>query len=68
MTHDKVYQIINLVGTSQDSIEDAIDNALEVAGTKSNKVDWFEVVETRGFVEHNKAKYYQVTLKIGCGE
>ncbi len=32
------------------------------------KVDWFEVVETRGFVEHNQAKYYQVTLKIGCGE
>ncbi len=68
MIHDKVYQILNLVGTSQKSIEDAIDNALEAASKKDAKVDWFEVVETRGFVENNKAKYYQVTLKIGCGE
>ena len=43
MTKDKVYQVISLVGTSQNSIEDAIDNALAVAGKKSNKVDWFEV-------------------------
>lgn len=68
MTADKVYQILNMVGTSQQSIEDAIDNALQAASKKAAKVDWFEVVETRGFVEDNKAKYYQVSLKIGCVE
>ena len=68
MSADKVYQILDMVGTSQQSIEDAIDNALAVAATKSAKVDWFEVVETRGFVEGNKAKYFQVTVKVGCVE
>lgn len=65
---DKVYQILDMVGTSQQSIEDAIDNALGVAAKKASKVDWFEVVETRGFVDGNKAKYYQVTVKVGCVE
>lgn len=68
MSNDKVYQILSMVGTSQDSIEQAIDNALAAAAKKVNKVDWFEVLETRGFVEDNKAKYYQVNLRIGCAE
>jgi flavin-binding protein dodecin len=63
---DKVYQVIQLVGSSQQSIEDAINNALEKAGDKCGKLDWFEVAETRGFIEGNKAKYYQVTLNIGA--
>lgn len=69
MAHqEKVYQILQLVGTSQHSIEDAIENALETANAKMHKVDWFEVVETRGFVEGAKVKYYQVNVKIGCVE
>lgn len=63
---DKVYQIVQLVGTSQHSIEEAIQNALRTAAEKGHKVDWFEVAETRGFVENAKVKYYQVNLKIGC--
>jgi hypothetical protein len=63
---DKVYQVLQLVGTSQQSIEDAIQSALKKASEKGHKVDWFEVVETRGFVENAKVKYYQVNLKIGC--
>lgn len=68
MSEDKVYQILNMVGTSQQSIEDAIDNAIQAATNKSAKVGWFEVIETRGYVEGDKAKYYQVTLRIGCVE
>jgi flavin-binding protein dodecin len=63
---DKVYQIVELVGTSQESIEKAIDNAIQHASSSHGKLDWFEVVQTRGFIDHNKAKYYQVHLKIGC--
>ena len=63
---DKVYQLIELVGTSQLSIEDAIQNGLKKAATIHPKVDWFEVVETRGYVENDEKLYYQVTLKIGC--
>lgn len=63
---DKVYQLIELVGTSQESIEQAIDNAIGQAAKSHSKLDWFEVLETRGFIDDNKAKYYQVRVKIGC--
>jgi len=63
---DKVYQVVELVGTSQDSIEDAINNAIATAAQSHGKLDWYEVLETRGFIEGNRSKYYQVHLKIGC--
>ncbi len=63
---DKVYQVIELVGTSQDSIEEAINNAIATAAQSHGKLDWYEVLETRGFIEGNRSKYYQVHLKIGC--
>jgi len=63
---DKVYQILELVGTSKDSIEDAINNGIAQASKLSHKLDWFEVVQTRGFIEGDHSKYYQVHLKIGC--
>lgn len=63
---DKVYQVIELIGTSQTSIEDAINNAISKAAKSSGKLDWFEVLSTRGYIENNKSKYYQVHIKIGC--
>ncbi|KTD30842.1 protein with a Dodecin-like topology [Legionella moravica] len=61
---DKVYRFVELIGTSQESIEKAIDNAI-MAAQSHGKLEWFEVVETRGFIDHNKVKYYQVHVKIG---
>ena len=63
---DKVYQGIELVGTSKDSIEEAINNAIAQAAKTHGKLDWYEVLQTRGFIEGNKSKYYQVQIKIGC--
>ena len=63
---DKVYQVIELVGTSKDSIEEAINNAIAQAAKTHGKLDWYEVLQTRGFIEGNKSKYYQVQIKIGC--
>lgn len=63
---DRVYQVIELVGTSQNNIEDAINNAIAEAVKTHGKLDWYEVLETRGFIEGDKSKYYQVHLKIGC--
>jgi flavin-binding protein dodecin len=63
---EKVYQVIELVGTSQSNIEDAINNAISVAAKSHGKLDWYEVINTRGFIEDNKTKFYQVTIKIGC--
>jgi len=63
---DKVYQVVELVGTSKVSIEEAINNAIAQAAKSHGKLDWFEVIQTRGFIEGNKSKFYQVQLKIGC--
>jgi len=63
---DAVYKIVELVGTSQESIEKAINNAIAEAAKSHGKLDWYEVVSTRGFIDGNKSKYYQVHLKIGC--
>lgn len=66
MNDGKVYQIFEMVGTSQEGIEEAINNAIAEAARLHGKLNWFEVVETRGFIEGDHSKYYQVTLKIGC--
>lgn len=66
--NDKVYHIVELVGTSQDSIEKAINNAIDQASKAHGKLDWFEVMETRGLIDENKVRYYQVHVKIGCNK
>lgn len=63
---NRVYQIVELVGTSVEGIEEAINNAITQAAKLHGKLDWYEVLSTRGFIEDNKNKYYQVHLKIGC--
>ena len=65
-SRDRVYQVLELVGTSQTSIEEAIENGISQAEGQHGKLGWFEVVETRGYIEDGGVKYYQVHLKIGC--
>jgi flavin-binding protein dodecin len=60
-----VYKILEIVGSSQTGIEDAIGTAIELAGKTVRNMDWFEVVETRGHIKDGKIGHYQVTLKIG---
>lgn len=60
-----VYKKLELVGSSTDSIEDAIHNAIETASQSVNNLEWFEVVETRGHVESGKVVHFQVVLKVG---
>jgi flavin-binding protein dodecin len=62
---DNVYKVIELVGSSETSIEDAIDGAIRRASATVREIRWFEVLETRGHVEGGKVAHYQVTLKIG---
>jgi dodecin len=62
---DHVYKIIELVGSSEKSIEDAINTAISRAGETVRHLRWFEVVQTRGQVENGKVHYYQVMLKVG---
>jgi dodecin len=62
---DHVYKIVQLVGSSKTSIEEAIQNAIAKAATTIRDIRWFEVVETRGYVENGAVAYYQVTLRLG---
>lgn len=62
---DHVYKKVEIVGSSENSIEEAIDNALAKASESVRNLRWFEVVETRGHIVDGKVGHYQVTLKIG---
>ena len=62
---DHVYRIIEVAGSSQTSIEDAIKNAVGRASRTLRQVSWFEVLQTRGQVENGKIASYQVVLKVG---
>lgn len=60
-----VYKKIELVGSSPESIEAAIENALARAAKTVHNMRWFEVVETRGHIEEGRVAHYQVTLRVG---
>jgi len=60
-----IYKKIELVGSSPDSIEDAVKNALSKASRSLRNTRWFEVVETRGHVEDGRIGHWQVTIKVG---
>jgi flavin-binding protein dodecin len=63
--NDHVYRVIELVGSSTETIEDAIDNAIERASKTVRHLDWFEITETRGQIVNNEVAFYQVKLKVG---
>jgi flavin-binding protein dodecin len=60
-----VYRIIEVAGSSEKSIEDAIQSAVGRVSRTLRQVGWFEVIDTRGHVEHGRVAHYQVTLKVG---
>ena len=62
---EHVYKVVELVGSSSTSIEDAVQNALSKAADSLRNMRWFEVIETRGYVENAKVAYWQVTIKLG---
>jgi dodecin len=62
---DHVYKMVELVGSSETSIEDAIQTAIKRASQTLRNLHWFEVVQTRGHIEKGKVRHYQVVLKVG---
>ena len=62
---DHVYKKIELVGSSPESIEQAIQNALSKAGESVRNMRWFEVGEIRGHIVDGAIGHYQVTVKVG---
>ncbi len=62
---DHVYKKIEIVGSSPNGFDEAVQNALERAKKTVRNMRWFEVTETRGYIDDGKVEEWQVTLKIG---
>lgn len=65
MSDHHVYKKVEVAGSSRESMEGAIDNALAECAKSIHNMEWFEVQETRGHIENGKVGHYQVVLKVG---
>ena len=62
---DHVYHVTEVVGTSVNSIDDAIRNAIGRSAQTLRNLDWFETTQIRGHLDDGQIKHYQVTVKVG---
>ncbi len=62
---DHVYKTIELTGSSTTSMEDAVRTAVRKAAKSLHKLQWFQVVDSRGHIVDGDVKHWQVTVKIG---
>jgi len=62
---DKVYKQIEITGSSKKGMQEAIEHAIERASETIHQIRWFQVTDTRGYIEEGKVSYWQVTVKIG---
>ncbi|KAF4408363.1 MULTISPECIES: dodecin [Streptomyces] len=60
-----VYRVTEIVGTSQEGVDDAIRNGIRRADETLRNLDWFEVTQVRGQIENGQVEHYQVGLKVG---
>ncbi len=65
MTSDHTYKVIELVGSSAEGLQQAIENAVSRASQSLQGLDWFEMKEIRGSIQDGKVAWYQVKLGIG---
>ncbi len=62
---DHVYKNVELVGSSQNSIEEAIQNAIKKASQSIRNMRWFEMTDIRGHIDNGMVSHWQVTIKVG---
>ncbi|ART62479.1 dodecin [Kushneria marisflavi] len=62
---DHVYKSVELTGSSETSIEEAVQNALTKASETVKNMQWFQVTETRGHIENDRVGHWQVSVKVG---
>lgn len=65
MTDDNVYKIIEVAGSSTESLEDAMQGAVSKASRSLQHLRWFEVQDIRGHLENGRIAHFQVVMKIG---
>ncbi|MQY10111.1 Dodecin [Streptomyces sp. RB5] len=59
------YRVTEIVGSSPESIDDAIRNGVARAGQTLRNLDWFEVTQIRGQLDGGAVEHWQVGLKVG---
>jgi flavin-binding protein dodecin len=62
---DRVYRLTEIVGTSPDGLDAAIQTGIKRAGSTLHGLDWFQVSDIRGQIVDGEVAHYQVTLKVG---
>ena len=62
---NKVYKVIEVVGCSSKSYDNAVENAIAEAGKSLKGLAWFEVMEWRGGIKDGKISEYQAVTKVG---
>ena len=65
MAAGSTYKIVELVGSSNSNVQEAIDGATARAAQTIRNLDWFEVREIRGTIDDGRANWYQVKLGVG---
>jgi dodecin len=65
MSENKIYKLVEIVGTSEESFAKAVSAGVERASETLRHLDWFEVTELRGRVSNGKVSQYQVKMKVG---
>lgn len=61
---DHIYKSIELTGTSKESVEEAVNNAIAKAAKSVHNLKWFEVTDIRGNIENNIVAHWQITMKV----
>jgi flavin-binding protein dodecin len=62
---DRTYRVTEIVGTSGESVDQAIRNGIRRAAQTLRHLDWFEVTEVRGHIEDGEIGHFQVGMKVG---
>ncbi len=62
---NRTYRVSEIVGTSTESLDDAIRHGIGRASQTLRNLDWFEVTEIRGHLENGNIEHYQVGMKVG---
>ena len=62
---DHVYRVVEVVGSSPDTIEYAVRGAISRVAATTRNLDWFEVTEIRGHIQDGDVAHFQVGLKVG---
>jgi flavin-binding protein dodecin len=62
---DRTYRVTEIVGTSGESVEDAVRNGIRRASQTLRHLDWFEVTEVRGNIVDGEVGHFQISMKVG---